>query len=161
VLIDNTLPDGDGISAARAIKTVLPDTSIILVNDSYDADVVAEAIAAGCSGVLDKTRAWVELVGAVRAAYFGQTTLSEDDLRRVLPRLSEARPSGRTSFLTRREREVLACIADGQSNRAVADRLGITANTVRNHVQRILYKLGVHSKLEAVVIVNQEATNPI
>jgi DNA-binding NarL/FixJ family response regulator len=64
---------------------------------------------------------------------------------------SDAR-HGRPADLTERERQVLACMTEGLSNRQVADRLGLTTNTVRNHVQRILYKLNVHSRLEAVVI---------
>jgi PAS domain S-box-containing protein len=156
VLLDYELPDGDGIATARSIRLVLPDTSVILMSELYDPALVAAAIEAGCAGVLDKNRAWVELVGAVRSAFHGQVTLSQDDLQRVLPSLTATRMRPRMSYLTKREGEVLACIAEGQSNRVVAERLGVTPNTIRNHVQRILYKLNVHSKLEAVVVANHE-----
>ena len=63
---------------------------------------------------------------------------------------------GRVGHLTDREDEVLACMREGLSNAQVAQRLGVTANTVRNHVQRILYKLNVHSKLEAVVLTSRD-----
>jgi DNA-binding NarL/FixJ family response regulator len=93
----------------------------------------------------------VELVGAVRAAFHGQTAISNLDLRRALPNERAERAREGLAFLTNREHEVLACMSEGLSNRAVALRLGVTENTVRNHVQRILYKLNVHSKLEAIV----------
>lgn len=63
---------------------------------------------------------------------------------------------GRGEHLTDREEEVLACLREGLSNASVAERLGVTANTVHNHVQRILYKLNVHSKMEAVVLTSRE-----
>ncbi|MEY2468018.1 MAG: hypothetical protein QOF21_716, partial [Actinomycetota bacterium] len=91
VLLDYELPDGDGVTTARAMRLAVPEASVILMSQSYDAAVVALAIEAGCAGVLDKNRAWVELVGAVRAAFHGQVTLSQDDLQRVLPGLSAKR----------------------------------------------------------------------
>ncbi len=155
VLIDMDLPDLDGIQTAAAISETLRSTSIILVTQSHDADIVGAALRAGCAGVLDKDRAWVELVGAVRAAFRGQTILSPRVLQRVLPdRAAKAREG--LAFLTNRELEVLSCISEGMTNRAVADALGVTSNTVRNHVQRILYKLNVHSKLEAIVFAQQD-----
>jgi PAS domain S-box-containing protein len=154
VLIDFDLPDVDGVATATAIKAAHPEVSLILMIQSQNEEVVSAAIAAGCAGVLHKDRAWVELVAAVRAAYHGETSLSEMDLQGVLPR-DGAQGRDRTADLTAREREVLACISEGLSNRAVGERLHVTTNTVRNHVQRILYKLDVHSKLEAVVVATQ------
>jgi two-component system nitrate/nitrite response regulator NarL len=160
VLIDVDLPDLGGVATARLINDAMPGVSIILMTDSYDYEVVRDAIDAGCVGVLDKNRAWVDLVGAVRAAYQGQTALSREGLQRALPALHAERARQRLAFLTARELEVLRCIAEGLSNRAVADRLGVTANTVRNHVQRILYKLNVHSKLEAIVFAREALADP-
>jgi PAS domain S-box-containing protein len=160
VLIDVDLPDLGGVATARLINDAMPGVSIILMTQSYDYEVVRDAIDAGCVGVLDKNRAWVDLVGAVRAAYQGQTALSREGLQRALPALHAERARQRLAFLTARELEVLRCIAEGLSNRAVADRLGVTANTVRNHVQRILYKLNVHSKLEAIVFAREALADP-
>jgi DNA-binding NarL/FixJ family response regulator len=158
VLIDYALPDRDGIATARLMKAAVPGVSVILMTESYDEALVADAVEAGCAGVLDKDRAWVELVGAVRAAYHGQTTLTQADLQGLLPRLADGRPESRLSYLTEREREVLALLTQGQSTRAIADELAITSNTARNHIQRILYKLNVHSRLEAVVVATEEAS---
>jgi DNA-binding NarL/FixJ family response regulator len=151
VLIDADLPDLDGVATARLIADAVPAVSVILMTEAYDNKAVRAAVDAGCVGVLDKKRAWVDLVSAVRAAYQGQTTFSHDELQRALPALRAERARDALSLRTAREEEVLRCIAEGLSNRAVADRLGVTANTVRNHVQRVLYKLNVHSKLEAIV----------
>jgi DNA-binding NarL/FixJ family response regulator len=156
VLVDYQLSDLDGVATTRLMKAAVPGASVILMTESRDETVVAAAIAAGCAGVVDKDRAWVELVGAVSGAYRGETIISHEELQRVLPILRDGRRRGSGGVLTDRERDVLSCISEGLSNRAVAERLGVTANTVRNHVQRILYKLNVHSKLEAVVVAAQE-----
>jgi PAS domain S-box-containing protein len=158
VLIDYALPDRDGVATTRLIKGAFPGVSVILMNESYDEALVADAVEAGCAGVLDKDRAWVELVGAVRAAYHGQTTLTQTDLQRLLPRLAEGRPESRVTYLTDREREVLALLTQGHTTDSIAGELSITPNTARNHIQRILYKLNVHSRLEAVVVAAEEAS---
>jgi len=150
VLVNVELPDLDGVATAEAIRSDAPSTRIILMSDTHDDTLAVAGLEAGCAGVLDKSRAWVELVSAVRAAYHGETIISQEELQRVL---SKARggAGGRATHLTEREEQVLACMREGLSNAQVAARLGVTSNTVRNHVQRVLYKLNVHSKLEAVV----------
>jgi len=156
VLVTVELPDGDGITTTRIIRTDVPSTKVILMTRKHDDAVAIAGIEAGCAGVLDKSRAWVELVSAVRAAYHGETTISQEELQRVLAKVRRQDPSGRSTHLTNREEEVLACMREGLPNAKVAERLGISANTVRNHVQRILYKLNAHSKLEAVVATSGE-----
>ncbi|MEY2426994.1 MAG: hypothetical protein QOI61_2566, partial [Actinomycetota bacterium] len=151
VLVDFDLADLDGIATTRLIRAAAPDSKVILMTQAHDEDLVERAVEAGCAGVLDKERGWVELVNAVRSVFHGQSAFSQTDLQRFLPKLAAKRLDG-ISHLTDREREVLECISEGLSNRAIAERLNVTANTIRNHVQRILYKLGVHSKLEAVVL---------
>jgi DNA-binding NarL/FixJ family response regulator len=155
VLVAAELPDLDGLATTVAIKASAPSARVILMTENHDDVIALASIDAGCAGVLDKSRAWVELVSAVRAAYHGETILSQQDLQRVLSTVRGAQ-AGRASRLTDREEEVLACLREGLSNALVAERLGVTANTVRNHVQRILYKLNVHSKVEAVVLTSRE-----
>lgn len=156
VLVNSDLPDLDGITTTRRIKASSPSANVILMTDRHDDDVALSSIEAGCAGVLDKRRAWVELVSAVRAAYHGETTLSQWERQRVVSKVRGGGHPGRATELTAREEEVLACMREGLSNAQVAQRLGITPNTVRNHVQRILFKLNVHSKLEAVVVTSRE-----
>ena len=155
MLVNVELPDLDGLATTVAIKAKAPSTKVILMTEKYDDTTAIAGIEAGCAGVLDKSRAWVELVSAVRAAYHGETVLSQHDLQRVLSKVRGG-GAGRGTHLTDREEDVLACLREGLSNAFVAERLGVTANTVRNHVQRILYKLNVHSKVEAVVLTSRE-----
>ena len=154
VLVSVELADLDGLATTVAIKANDPSVKVILMSEKHDESVAVAGIEAGCAGVLDKSRAWVELVSAVRAAFHGETIISQEELQRVL---SKARgdDAGRVTKLTKREEQVLACMREGCSNAQVAERLGVTANTVRNHVQRILYKLNVHSKLEAIVLASR------
>ena len=143
VLMDYLLPDGNGVTAARDILARFPDMKVILLTGSDAPAALPGAIEAGCAGYLEKTSALDALAGAVRAAAVGQIVLSVADLRTVA--------SGQgVEALTRREREVLGLLAEGCGNKEIAARLGLRLNTVRNHVQNVLVKLGVHSKLEAV-----------
>ena len=155
-LVAFDLPEHDGLVTATRIRAGSPSTSVILMTDTYDHTVALAGIEAGCAVVLDKSRAWVDLVSAVRAAYHGETIISQAELQRVLSEVRRRDHRGPATQLTDREEEVLVCLREGLPNAAVAERLGVTANTVRNHVQRILYKLDVHSKLEAVVLTSRD-----
>jgi DNA-binding NarL/FixJ family response regulator len=161
VLVNAELPDLDGLRTAEMIRAGTPSTRVILMTAKRDDTLSIAAIEAGCAGVLDKSRAWVELVSAVRAAYHGETIISQEELQGVLTTLRLGGPEGHSTRLTDREQEVLACLREGLSNAMVAERLGVSPNTVRNHVQRILYKLNVHSKLEAVVLTSREGVQPV
>ena len=148
VLMDYRLPDGDGVEAARRIKQALPDTKIVMLSGTLDDAVLREAIQAGCSGYLTKGHAIEELILAVRAAHRGEALISPQMLTRLLDRFGDRTRPG--ADLTSRETEVLRLLADGLSNQAIADQLGIRLATVRNHVQSVIEKLEAHSKLEAV-----------
>lgn len=156
VLVNLELPDLDGLVTTKEIKATAPSTKVILMTKTHDDTVAIAGTEAGCAGVLDQSRALVDLVSAVRAAYHGETILSQEELRRVLSSLRGGDRPGRLWHLTDREKEVLACMREGLSNATIAQRLCVTPNTVRNHVQRILNKLNVHSKLEAVVLISRE-----
>lgn len=153
VLMDYQLPDQDGVSVTRAIKAAHPDVQVVLLTSSTDERVLVEALEAGASGYVTKHKGSAEVVDAVAAAAAGEVVVSPDMLARLLPRLSpQPQPQRLGDDLTPRESEVLGLMAEGATNDEVADRLFISRNTVRNHVQNILTKLGAHSRLEAVVI---------
>lgn len=154
VLMDYELPDGDGVSATRAIKAALPDTKVVLLTSNADEDVLVAALEAGASGYVTKHKPATEVTAAVRAAAGGEMLVSSDMLARLLPRLNRPAPTGYD--LTARELEVLELLAAGTPNTELAQRMGISRNTVRNHVQNLLTKLGVHSRLEAVALANRE-----
>jgi two-component system, NarL family, response regulator DevR len=153
VLMDYELPDGDGVGATAAIKARLPETKVVMLTSFSDDNVLIGAIEAGCSGFLTKHKSAREVVSAVRLAAAGEALISSDMLARLLPRLSRREPERRLgSDLTAREVEVLGLLAEGLSSEAIAGRLFLSQNTVRNHVQNLLAKLGAHSRLEAVSI---------
>lgn len=153
VLMDYQLPDQDGVTTTKSIKDAHPDVQVVLLTSSTDDRVLVEALEAGASGYVTKHKGSAEVVDAVAAAAAGEVVVSPDMLARLLPRLSpQPQPQRPGGDLTPRESEVLELMAEGATNDEVADRLFISRNTVRNHVQNILTKLGAHSRLEAVVI---------
>ncbi len=149
VVMDYQLPDTDGATTTKALREVRPETKVVMLTGLSDDHVLVESIEAGCSGYVTKTNAVEELVHAVRAAHAGEAVISPAMLARLLPKL-RPQPARTGTDLTKREREVLSLLAEGLSNAAIAERLYVSLNTVRNHVQNILTKLQVHSKLEAV-----------
>jgi NarL family two-component system response regulator LiaR len=156
VIMDYDLPDLDGVSAARLVRHCSPATNVVMLTGGGGEEMLAAAIEAGCTGYLDKTRAFEELTNAVRLAAAGEIVLPRGQLARLLPRLIRGTPAAPVlGDLTTREREVLGLIAEGLANKAIAVRLGLRLNTVRNHVQNVLVKLDAHSKLAAVAIASR------
>lgn len=151
VLLDHRLPDGRGVDAISELKKLNPQSNVVVLTAAADDSVLVAATEAGCAGLLLKTSPLEELVSAVRVAASGEMLVSPALLGRLLGRLHRERDAAE-STLTAREREILEFVALGMTNSAIADRLTISVNTVRNHVQNILAKLGAHSKLEALSI---------
>jgi len=154
-VIDYRLPDTDGVSVARRIHAVRPATKLLILTGAEESAILVSAIEAGCSGFLTKDKAFKELLVAVRTAHAGEAYIPHELLSGLLPRLSRTY-RGVGADLTQREREVLGLVAEGLSNQAIATRLMLSINTVRNHVQSLLSKLEAHSKLEAVAIATRE-----
>jgi DNA-binding NarL/FixJ family response regulator len=155
VVMDYQLPDADGASAATEIRAEHPDTKVIMLTGFVDDSVLLAAIEAGCCGFVTKDRAVMELVAAVRAAADGEALIPPALLARLLPKLGHSN-RGLGNDLTRREHEVLTLMAEGLSNKAIAQRMAISVNTVRNHVQNLMMKLQAHSRLEAVASAARE-----
>ena len=149
VLMDYRLKDGDGVAATLLIKQDSPATQVVMVTSALSDAVLIPALEAGCSGFLTKDRPVDEVLAAIRAVHAGESMISPDMLVRLLPRLRPMK-KGVGEELTPRELEVLQLLAEGLSTQAIANQLVLSSKTVRNHVQAILAKLGVHSKLEAV-----------
>jgi DNA-binding NarL/FixJ family response regulator len=151
VLLDHHLPDGLGIDSLAELRRLSPGAHVVVLTAAAEDSMLVAATEAGCAGFLLKTSPLEELVSAVRTAAAGEMLVSSELLARLLGRLrhESAEPS---CDLTGREREILQLIALGLTNAAIATRLFISVNTVRNHVQSLLAKLGAHSKLEALSI---------
>ncbi len=155
LLLDFEMPGETGVSVAADIKRRWPETIVVMITGSADDATLLAAIEAGCSGFVTKDRAAAEVAEAVRVAASGEALISPAQLARLLPRLRRTeRQLG--DDLTDREREVLAMMASGASNRDIAGTLFLSVNTVRNYVQSVLSKLGAHSKLEAVATAVRE-----
>jgi two-component system NarL family response regulator len=154
VLMDYRLPDGTGVDATRAIKARWPASRVVMLTAIDDDETVLESIQAGADGYLTKDEAVDDVVATVRAAHAGATLLPRSVIIAIARRVAEARDRqaerSPVEALTRRELEVLRALTEGLSTPEVCDHLSITPNTLRTHVQNIMGKLHVHSKLEAV-----------
>jgi DNA-binding NarL/FixJ family response regulator len=159
LLLDHRLPDGDGVAAIGRLRELRPSMAVIVLTASPSEHLMVAAVEAGVSGFLSKTRSLAEVTSAVRAAAVGEAVISPEMLARLLPRLGGTGRVG-AATLTEREREILGLIAQGLSNAAIAERLVVSVNTVRNHVANLLAKLGARSKLEGLSIAIREGLLP-
>ena len=149
VLIDFRLTDGTGVDAAAGIRQVRPDTKLIfLTREDSDAARYA-AVEAGASAFIHKSRAAQDVVDAIRTVADGGTLFTPRTIAQLLNNQRES--EAQLERLTPREKEVLRLMAEGTSSRDIARRLGISYTTVRTHIRSLGSKLGVHSKLEAIV----------
>jgi DNA-binding NarL/FixJ family response regulator len=157
ILMDVRMPVLDGLHATREI-TAMPDPPKILVLTTFDLDdYVYEALRAGASGFLLKDASATELANAVRLVAAGDALLAPGVTRRLIAefaRMGAPRTPTRKQIdgLTERESEVLALVARGMSNAEIADHLVVAEQTVKTHVGRILMKLGLRDRTQAVVL---------
>jgi RNA polymerase sigma factor (sigma-70 family) len=149
VLVDFRLPDGTGADAASGIREMRPETKLIfLTREDSDAARFA-AIESGASAFIHKSRAAQEVVEAIRTVAEGGSLITPRTISQLLNSRREV--EAQLERLTPREKEVLRLMAEGTSSRDIASRLGISYTTVRTHIRSLGSKLGVHSKLEAIV----------
>jgi len=159
-LIDVDLPKCDGITAVRLIKQTVPHVKVLVLSNIRDQSALYGAMQAGAAGYLTKATPLVEVLDATRAVMRGESIVPPAMLGSLLSSLVQAREQQndvlrRVSRLTSREREVLALLVEGADNEMVATQLVISSETARTHIQNILTKLDVHSRLEALALVLQ------
>jgi DNA-binding NarL/FixJ family response regulator len=156
VLMDVRMPDLDGISATREVLAVSPEVKVAILTTFEQDDYIFGALNAGASGFLLKRTKPEELIAAIHTIAEGDSLLSPPVTRRVIERMagqpvSDPAASKRLDELTPREREVLALIARGLSNREIAAEFIIEESTVKTHVKRILMKLQLRDRVQAVI----------
>jgi DNA-binding NarL/FixJ family response regulator len=152
VLLDVRMPDGDGLTALGRIKLDKPDLPVLMLSAFDNPTYEARAVALGASGYLLKSCSRDELLNAIRTAAGGKDIWTRDGLRRVTGALATPRLIADTEVpLTRREGEVLRQIALGLTNKQIAEALHISYETVKEHVQHMLGKIGVSDRTQAAV----------
>lgn len=145
ILMDVRMEKMNGIEACREIKSHYPDVHILMITSYTDEDAVISSILAGASGYLLKHLSRAELLRSIRLVASGQSLIDTNAKKQAIERLTQM-PG---SELTEREREVLALVARGYTNKQIADNLYVSEKTARNHVSHILEKLGLSRRSEA------------
>ena len=164
VLMDVRMPDLDGITATRELSQVVPGTSVLILTTFEQDDYIFGALRAGASGFLLKRTRPEELIAAVHTIAAGDSLLSPSVTRRVIDRMAQ-QPTpdladrARLEMLTPREHDVLELIARGMSNREIAAALVVEESTVRTHVKRILMKLDLRDRVQAVILAYETGLN--
>jgi DNA-binding NarL/FixJ family response regulator len=152
VLMDIRMPRLDGIAATRAILEALPAARVLMLTTFDLDDYVIDAFRAGASGFLLKTVPPAQLVAAVHTVYESDALLAPASTRRLIEEHSPAPTRARElDELTAREREVLRLLARGLTNAEIAETLVVEPSTVKSHVARVLAKLGLRDRVQAVV----------
>jgi DNA-binding NarL/FixJ family response regulator len=156
VLMDVRMPDLDGIAATRELARVAPAARVLILTTFEQDDYVFDGLRAGASGFLLKRTRPEELIAGVHAVAAGDSLLSPSVTRRVIDRVAQQptpnlADNAKLDQLTAREREVLELIARGMSNREIASALIVEESTIRTHVKRVLAKLELRDRIQAVI----------
>ena len=152
ILMDLVMPDGDGVAATRQIRAAHPEIQVIALTSFKEEELVQSALQAGAIGYLLKNTSIDELAKAIRAANEGKPTLALEAAQALIGSATRTTLEYR---LTDREREVLALMVEGLTNRQIAQRLTLSHSTIKFHVSSILSKLGAASRTEAVSLALQ------
>ncbi|MGO4598876.1 response regulator [Terrabacter sp. 2RAF25] len=153
-LLDVNYPNGSGLDVLPLIRQASPGTKVLIFSADTSSSAVRTAIALGASGYVRKDRGLLHLIEAIDLAIGGHLAVEPGALQAALRTVDAADdPLWTLSFLTDREWEVLRCIADGLGTDEIASFLNVRRSTARTHVQNLLTKIGVHSRLQAVALV--------
>ncbi|QIY67232.2 response regulator [Streptomyces sp. RPA4-2] len=155
-VLDVRLPDGDGIGVCRELRSQMPDLACLMLTSFDDEEALLDAIMAGAAGYVLKQIKGSDLVSAVRTVASGQSMLDPTTTARLMRSL-RADPAGELTLAPElvyspRERDILALIGDGLTNREIGKKLYLSEKTVKNHISRLLAKLGVQRRVQAAVL---------
>ncbi|MEU9190203.1 response regulator transcription factor [Streptomyces sp. NPDC048484] len=158
-VLDVRLPDGNGVTVCRELRSRMPELACLMLTSFDDEEALLDSIMAGAAGYVLKQIQGADLVSAVRTVARGQSLLDPSAATRLMARLrkdqqQEEEPDALPG-LTDREREILGLIGEGLTNRQIGQRLYLAEKTVKNHISRLLAKLGVERRIQAAVIATQ------
>ncbi len=163
ILMDVRMPDLDGIAATRELSATLPSARVLILTTFEEDDYIFGGLRAGASGFLLKRTRPEELIAAVHTIAAGESLLSPSVTRRVIDRMAEQPDAGIGSAeldeLTPREHDVLELLTRGLSNAEIAEALVVEPSTVKTHVKRILMKLGLRDRVQAVIYAYEHGVN--
>jgi DNA-binding NarL/FixJ family response regulator len=149
-VLDVRLPDGNGVSVCRALRSQTPETGCLMLTSFGDDEALLDAVMAGAAGYVLKQIRGTDLVGAVRAVAAGQSMISRETAARLLDRAGEhARAADPLARLTGQERRILELIGSGLTNRQIGEELGLAEKTVKNYVSGLFAKLGMERRTQA------------
>ncbi|WP_055620072.1 response regulator transcription factor [Streptomyces sp. JHA19] len=158
-VLDVRLPDGDGVTVCRELRSQMPDLACLMLTSFDDEEALLDSIMAGAAGYVLKQIQGSDLVSAVRTVAHGQSLLDASATTRLMARLRGGQqPAEEPEVLpglSDREREILDLIGEGLTNRQIGQRLYLAEKTVKNHISRLLAKLGVERRVQAAVIATQ------
>ena len=151
-VLDVQLPDGNGVEVAREVRSQHPEVHCLMLTSFSDDEALFQAIMAGASGYLLKQIKGTDLVESIRRVSTGQSLLDPVVTNRVLERLREGpKEDERLARLTGQERRILDLIAEGLTNRQIANEMHLAEKTVKNYVSNLLAKLGMERRTQAAV----------
>ncbi|MFD9907378.1 response regulator [Streptomyces sp. NPDC059063] len=159
-VLDVRLPDGNGITVCRELRSLMPEVACLMLTSFDDEDALLDAIMAGAAGYVLKQIKGSDLVTAVRTVASGASLLDPATTARLMRSLrgpvAEAPPEdARLAVLNDRERDILALVGEGMTNRQIGGKLYLSEKTVKNHISRMLAKLGVERRVQAAVLAAQ------
>jgi two-component system response regulator DevR len=155
-ILDVRLPDGDGVTVCREIRSRLPQVACLMLTSFGDDEALFDAIMAGAAGYVLKQIRALDLVGAVRTVAGGGSLLDPEAASRVMRRMREqAARSDPLAELSERERQILELIGEGLTNRQIGERMFLAEKTVKNYVSALFAKLGLERRTQAAVYVQR------
>lgn len=162
VVMDVRLPDGSGVEACREIRATRPETNVLMLTSYADDEAVFASIMAGATGYLLKQTQGQTLVSAIERASRGESLLDPAVTQRVLQRIRSGgtKQDDELALLSEQERKILDLIAEGMTNKEIAQEIYLSDKTVKNYVSSILSKLNLHRRSEAAAFIARRRAEP-
>src|SRR4051812_3321639 len=157
-VLDVRLPDGDGVTVCREIRSRMPEVACLMLTSFGDEDALLDAILAGAAGYVLKQIRGTDLVGAVRTVAAGGSLLDPKAAAAVMERMRAPKAADPLAALTEQERRILELIGEGLTNRQIGERMFLAEKTVKNYVSNLLSKLGLQRRTQAAVLATEVRT---